>query len=996
MATYLQGVTDTIPVVNPYQPDFENIQQTMNMLQQRYNQGFSAVNNIYNQVLNTPLSDQANLLARKQFIEQSRKKLKDLSSVDLSIPENQQTAEKIFSPFWEDDLMLQDAEMTRWYNGEIQKAFATRDSQDEKVRAQYNDVAVRYLQNGLDQLQKAGRDQQLYNKLEKRRFVPFQNLESYLNEQAQKAGLKIEWTSAKGPYLISTTGGSRSIPSFETFAHNMLGNNFTEQFRVMGVVEKEERSRFIRQAQPFLTDKKVSEVIAKDVVGEISKSVTEKRKVLERDHDKIKAGIAEYENKTSLNEFQSQAYQNLLSQLDQITEQIVSVKDEENTFATDHQKLLTHISENPEHYFSDMMKQRVIKGWANARASNQQSKVEINEVWKENNNVQYKAQQLDLDRKKVELDEKRYELEKWKAENENASDKNGSKNSKNKNTPQSVEQSGKFDGFDATDVTKIGNAYQVFRDRQQQRWNFAHHQIFDVATGIGKILTNIGVSDQDSVRYMDIMKTLSESPIDKLSAEDLKHFKEIGEKIKSESGIDATSGFLNARAALLESARKTLVRKLEKGGAGLDRNDLSMMMSYTTATQALEEYTALEKQRDELFKQRIISDKKYEKFLVPGEKGTKDFVGVKEISKFFSKPVYQFLGKSFTREELAKFFVEGRLTGGREDQGHIIVDDVSYLEPPPGQPKDRPFPKWMLSGYNRANLELIELEKKYGTSKEFANIRKELDEELVPNLEEYQNETVKRGYVIRYDLNKGTADVGARLINEAALPANREGIYIDGKQSMDIELNKAITEIAGMGEDELESYVSTALIKTVGINGRPSLEIKFKPLKETDKTLIGGVKIAEFAGKTVEFDLNPLPSGETLQKIRFNPGYYIYGSLLRGKPFMSDPMLSAVGFSFEVTPDSGRNPQSALIKINQRFFEKGHYAEIPVITRDRIYFSQKNPDEIINFLYGQFERHLVTNLTLQNKYEQQNKQQLITPQQVREKYIIEKQKAETN
>lgn len=83
--------------------------------------------------------------------------MKNLSSVDLSLPENLTNADGVFAPFWEGEMMLQDASLTKYYNSEIGKALATWDAPDEKVRSQYSDVAVRYLQNGLEKLQGAGR-----------------------------------------------------------------------------------------------------------------------------------------------------------------------------------------------------------------------------------------------------------------------------------------------------------------------------------------------------------------------------------------------------------------------------------------------------------------------------------------------------------------------------------------------------------------------------------------------------------------------------------------------------------------------------------------------------------------------------------------------------------------------------------------------------------------------------------------------------------------------
>lgn len=51
MATYIKGLTDVIPQIPPFQPDFNLIQKTLATRQNRYDQGFAVLNNTYSQVL---------------------------------------------------------------------------------------------------------------------------------------------------------------------------------------------------------------------------------------------------------------------------------------------------------------------------------------------------------------------------------------------------------------------------------------------------------------------------------------------------------------------------------------------------------------------------------------------------------------------------------------------------------------------------------------------------------------------------------------------------------------------------------------------------------------------------------------------------------------------------------------------------------------------------------------------------------------------------------
>jgi hypothetical protein len=47
MATYLQGVTDYIPEIQPFQPNLNLYSQVLQTKQNRYDQNYKAINDIY-------------------------------------------------------------------------------------------------------------------------------------------------------------------------------------------------------------------------------------------------------------------------------------------------------------------------------------------------------------------------------------------------------------------------------------------------------------------------------------------------------------------------------------------------------------------------------------------------------------------------------------------------------------------------------------------------------------------------------------------------------------------------------------------------------------------------------------------------------------------------------------------------------------------------------------------------------------------------------------
>jgi hypothetical protein len=250
-------------------------------------------------------------------------------------------------------------------------------------------------------------------------------------------------------------------------------------------------------------------------------------------------------------------------------------------------------------------------------------------------------------------------------------------------------------------------------------------------------------------------------------------------------------------------------------------------------------------------------------------------------------------------------------------------------------------------------------------------------------LPEYQSETGKQGFVIRYDLApKGKKDVGSYLIQEAAEAGNHLGIYVDGVLSKDTKLNESIMKLMSQGEGTLKDYASAALLKTGG-SGRPRLEVVLQPVTSTDKTRVLSKELTELANKkTIAFELNPDATGDTLRKLRFNSGMYVFGSLLRGVPMSSDPILKAAGFSFDITPDDPNNPTKAIVDVHAKEFVNGAYR--PLLRSKKYSFSEMTPDELVHNFYGFFFQQL-KNMVAQQVYQAQvgqTGQSLRTPQEI--------------
>ena len=70
MATYIKGVTDYIPVLEPFKPDYKFLSDVLTVRQDRYDTNFQQLNNLYSKVVYATLIREANGQRRDQYDKQ--------------------------------------------------------------------------------------------------------------------------------------------------------------------------------------------------------------------------------------------------------------------------------------------------------------------------------------------------------------------------------------------------------------------------------------------------------------------------------------------------------------------------------------------------------------------------------------------------------------------------------------------------------------------------------------------------------------------------------------------------------------------------------------------------------------------------------------------------------------------------------------------------------------------------------------------------------------
>jgi hypothetical protein len=267
MATYIKGVTDTIPNSIPFQANYKMISDTLSNLQQRYNKGFDQVKSMYSSLMNDSLSSSDNEQFRQEYLKKADAQLSKLSGVDFANASNVLQAKGLFRPLVNDTQYVTDLYKTKAQNLELSKMQSVKLSTDQKVHAQYSPIMEEYLMLGKERLSKMKRDDGSIEAAQVHQFTPWQDPIEYASDLAKKQGLSFEKDQINGMYIIHSKNGAQSVGTYKTWYDAAIGDKFDNQYRIEAEVKNERNIRAEMQSNPNLTRDQVIDKLANTFSG---------------------------------------------------------------------------------------------------------------------------------------------------------------------------------------------------------------------------------------------------------------------------------------------------------------------------------------------------------------------------------------------------------------------------------------------------------------------------------------------------------------------------------------------------------------------------------------------------------------------------------------------------------------------------------------------------------------------------------------------------------
>lgn len=226
MSTYLQGVTDYIPEIQPFQPNLNFYKGVLDTKQAQYQAGYDRISKIYGQLLNSPLTRDINIERREDFFNNINNEIQKLSGVDLSLRQNQDAAYQVFQPLINDQNILKDMAWTKVLRDEYQKSESFKNcTNEEKCGGKWWEGGVQAL--NFMRMDFANASDEEAMQMGNAYYTPYVNVTDKAFKMAKDMGFNVQsvtWSS-DGKYIITTKGGQALVAPLNDYFNSVLGQD---------------------------------------------------------------------------------------------------------------------------------------------------------------------------------------------------------------------------------------------------------------------------------------------------------------------------------------------------------------------------------------------------------------------------------------------------------------------------------------------------------------------------------------------------------------------------------------------------------------------------------------------------------------------------------------------------------------------------------------------------------------------------------------------------
>ena len=223
MATYAQGVSQYIPQIQPYQPDYNFLSQGLQLKQSQYDQNWNSLNKVYGQYFYADTTHEQSKKNKDNLIKQIEFNLGRVSGLDLSLEKNVNQAMQVFKPFYEDGDLMYDMAWTKNTANEKGVGEGKRNSSDAETNKQYWGDGIKLIDYKIEEFKNSSYDK--IRSVGEVRYTPYVNVNEMALNLAKDAKLTIPTVKFENGFIIKQVNGQPLIEPLAQLFQSVLGND---------------------------------------------------------------------------------------------------------------------------------------------------------------------------------------------------------------------------------------------------------------------------------------------------------------------------------------------------------------------------------------------------------------------------------------------------------------------------------------------------------------------------------------------------------------------------------------------------------------------------------------------------------------------------------------------------------------------------------------------------------------------------------------------------
>jgi hypothetical protein len=223
MATYAQGVSQYIPQIQPYQPDYNFLSQGLKLKQSQYDQNWNSLNKVYGQYFYADTTHEQSKKNKDNLIKQIEFNLGRVSGLDLSLEKNVNQAMQVFKPFYEDGDLMYDMAWTKNTANEKGVGEGKRNSSDAETNKQYWSDGIKLIDYKIEEFKNSSYDK--IRSVGEVRYTPYVNVNQMALDLAKDAKLTIPTVKFENGFIIKQVNGEPLIEPLAQLFQSVLGND---------------------------------------------------------------------------------------------------------------------------------------------------------------------------------------------------------------------------------------------------------------------------------------------------------------------------------------------------------------------------------------------------------------------------------------------------------------------------------------------------------------------------------------------------------------------------------------------------------------------------------------------------------------------------------------------------------------------------------------------------------------------------------------------------